>query len=227
MGYYSHKNAMIKRLIFDIDDTLIPWKNEYEKVVDDILEEIQYPHIKELYIDINNIVYEYEKDRKYFDKKEMVNFINKNLNLNLPENFVDLWNKKAPYCVPQKMEKEDYETLEYLCHKYELVILTNWFKEYQIERLKKLGVLNFFKEVYGSEKYAKPYKESFIQATGKWKIKECAMIGDDFKIDIKGAKNAGIEKIVWKDNRNEKEKYTEFLKGVDIITKISELRQIF
>lgn len=218
---------MIKRLIFDIDDTLIPWKKEYDKIIDKILEELQYPSTKDLYLKINQAELEYEKNRRYFDKKEMVDYINQKLNLVLPQNFVDLWLTKLVDCIPNEIEKEDYKALEYLSGKYDLVILTNWFQESQVERLRRVGILKFFKEVYGAEKYAKPYKESFLQAVGPWKINECAVIGDTFEIDIKGALNAGIEKVVWKDNHNEKEKYNKLLTGVDVITKISELKQIF
>lgn len=36
---------------------------------------------------------------------------------------------------------------------------------------------------------------------------ECAMIGDSLDLDIRAAKNAGIEKVVWKDNFNKKDEY--------------------
>lgn len=218
---------MIKRLIFDLDNTIIPWEKEYDKVVNEVLEEIEYPHTEELYNDIIKAEVEYEENRKFFDKKEMVKYINEKLNLNLPQNFINLWLKKVPYCIPKELKKEDYEALEYLHQKYELVILTNWFKESQIKRLKNLNILKFFREVYGAEKYAKPYKESFLQAAGKNKLSECAMIGDSLEIDIKGAQNAGIEKIIWKDNKRQKEKYGDFLMGVNVISSISELKQIF
>lgn len=218
---------MIKRLIFDIDNTLIPWKEEYDEVLDDVLEEIQYPHTKDLYKKISEVETEYEKKIKYFDKKEMLNYINKKLNLELPQNFIDLWLKKIPYCVPKELEEDEYETLEYLHNKYELVALTNWFKFSQIERMKKLDILKFFKEIYGAEKYIKPYKESFLQAAGRYNVSECAMIGDNFEIDIKGAQNAGVKKVVWKDNHNKKDEYNKLLEDVDVITKISELKQIF
>ena len=218
---------MIKRLIFDIDNTLITWKEEYDIVLDQILEEIHYPRTKNLYHEINDAEVEYEENRKNFDKKEMVNYINQKLNLTLPQNFVDLWLEKLPYCVPEQLEKEDYETLAYLNSKYELVALTNWFIEPQIERMKKLNIFKFFKEIYGAEKYAKPLKESFIQAAGKYKMTECAMIGDNLQTDIIGAKKAGIEKLVWKDNHGKKEEYQEKLQGIDVITKLSDLKQIF
>lgn len=218
---------MIKRLIFDIDNTIIPWKKEYDIVLDEILDEIHYPHTKNLYNEINDAEVEYEQNRKKFDKKEMVNYINKRLNLKLPQNFVDLWLEKLPYCIPKKLEKEDYETLAYLNSKYEMVALTNWFIESQIERMRKLNILKFFKEIYGAEKYAKPFKESFIQAAGQCKINECAIIGDNLQTDILGAKEAGIEKLVWKDNHGKKEEYQNQLQGIDVITKLSDLKQIF
>lgn len=218
---------MIKRLIFDMDDTLIPWEKKYDKALDEVLTEIQYPYTVDLIEKIKQVEIEYENNRKCFDKKEMVDYINKKLKFNLPQNFVDLWLEKLPYCVPKELKKEDYETLEYLSYKYELVILTNWFQESQVGRLKNLGLDKFFTEVYGAEKYAKPYKESFLQATGQNKINECAVIGDNLKIDIIAAQNAGIEKLVWKDNHNKKEQYKNFLTGVDVITEIRELKQIF
>lgn len=218
---------MIKRLIFDIDNTLITWKKEYDKVLDEVLKEINYPRTENLYNEIHNAEMEYEQNLKKFDKKEMLNFINKKLNLKLPQNFIDLWLEKLQYCIPKELDKQDYETLEYLYNKYELVALTNWFKESQVKRLENLNILKFFKRVYGAEKYAKPYKESFLQAIGKNKIYECAMIGDNLQTDIIAAKNVGIQKLVWKDNNNEKEQYKEFLNGVDVITKISDLKQIF
>lgn len=218
---------MIKRLIFDIDNTLIPWKKEYDKILDEVLEEIHYPRTQNLYNEINDAVTEYEKDRKKFDKKEMLDYINKSLCLNLPQNFIDLWLAKLPYCIPKELEKEDYETLAYLHSQYELVALTNWFIESQVERMKKLHIFQFFQEAYGAEKYAKPYKESFLQAAGPRKITECAMIGDWFEMDIQAAKEAGIEKLVWKDNHGKKEEYQEKLQGIDVITKLSDLKQIF
>ena len=93
--------------------------------------------------------------------------------------------------------------------------------------MKKLNIFKFFKEIYGAEKYAKPLKESFIQAAGKYKMTECAMIGDNLQTDIIGAKEAGIEKLVWKDNHGKKEEYQEKLQGIDVITKLSDLKQIF
>ena len=170
---------MIKRLIFDLDDTLIIWKKEYEKIVNMALEDLNYPYTQKLCDDINNAETEYEANIKYFNKKEMLNYINKKLNINLPLKFMDKWLEKASYCVPEKLDDKTYDILEYLSKKYDLVILTNWFTNFQIERLKLVGIQKYFKEIYGAEKYAKPQKESYIQAMGKNLPEECAAIGDN------------------------------------------------
>ena len=39
---------MIKRIIFDLDNTLIMWKDEYEKAADIALNVINYPKTNDL-----------------------------------------------------------------------------------------------------------------------------------------------------------------------------------
>ncbi len=218
---------MIKRLIFDVDNTLILWKKEYDKALDKTLDELQYPKTENLYNEINNAEIEYEKNTKKFDKIEMTNYINKKLNLQLPNNFIEIWLKNLAYCIPEKLNEEDYKTLEYLYNKYELVILTNWFKDGQLERLKKLRILKFFKQIYGAEKYMKPHEQSFIQAMEGYKPNEVAIIGDDLKIDIEGAQNAGIKNVVWRNIVGKSIDTKLIPKDIKIITELSELKQIF
>ena len=218
---------MIKRIIFDLDNTLIMWKDEYEKAETEALEEINYPATTELFYDIRRVEGEYEESNKVFDKKEIVDYINQKLNINLPDSFLEIWSKKLENKVPEEYPKKDYETLEYLSKKYELVILTNWFSENQAKRLKNAGIGKFFTGFYGAEKCAKPFKESFIEAAGPYKMNEVAMVGDNFKLDIKGALNAGIEKVVWRDVKNKKEEYKNELDGICVIQELDELKKIF
>lgn len=218
---------MIKRLIFDIDNTLIFWEDEYDRAIDETLEQMEYPYTKELCKKIDDSIVEYEKNRKYFDRKEMLQFINNNIGEELPEDFLDMWIKNLSNCVPEKLEKDDYEVLEYLYKKYELVILTNWFDESQIKRMKKVNIFKYFKEFYGAEKYAKPYKESFIQAAGNRTLEECAMIGDSLVNDIQGALDAGIKQIVWKDVYNKANENINIIDKVQVIKELKELKEIF
>ena len=46
-------------------------------------------------------------------------------------------------------------------------------------------------------------------------------------MDIQATKKAGIEKLVWKEKKKKKEEYQEKLQGIDVITKLSDLKQIF
>jgi|GEM_PF-150781 len=67
---------MIKRIIFDLDNTLIMWKDEYEKAADIALNVINYPKTNDLYKKINEVESEYEegktKDKKYRFQPQMV-----------------------------------------------------------------------------------------------------------------------------------------------------------
>ena len=45
---------MIKRVIFDIDNTLIPWKEEYFNEINNILDELNIKHTEEDYEEINS-----------------------------------------------------------------------------------------------------------------------------------------------------------------------------
>lgn len=218
---------MIKRIIFDLDNTLIMWKDEYEKAADEALDEINYPKTEDLYHKINEVESEYETGKKRFDGKEMIDYINKNLNINLPYEFLDIWLEKLGSKAPKEYPKTDYELLECLSKKYELVILTNWFIESQKKRLETAGILKFFTDFYGAEEHAKPFKESFVQAIGEHKLSEVAMVGDSLKMDVEGALNAGVGNIVWRDINNKTEEYNEKLNGIYVIHELEELKKIF
>ena len=218
---------MIKRLIFDLDNTLITWEKKYDNIVKEALDELGFTNTQELSDKINKIELEYEIDRKYFNKKEILKFFNERLEQKLPKNFIDKWLELLSTCVPESLEKEEYETLEYLSKKYELVILTNWFRISQVERLKKVDILKYFKEIYDAEKYAKPYKESFFQAIGDKTLDECAVIGDDIYMDILAAKKIGLKNLVWLDNKNTQDENKDLLNGIKVIKKLEDLKDIF
>ena len=190
---------MIKRLIFDLDNTLIMWKDEYNDVVKFTLEKIGYHgNTKELSDQINELIGEFEARLiKHYDRNELLKFINNKLDFELPIEFMEELIKNNDLAAPDKLDQEIYEILEYLYQKYELVILSTWFKEAQRRRMEK----------------NRPY--------------ECAMIGDSLDLDIRAAKNAGIEKVVWKDNFNKKDEYEKNLDGIDVITNLKELKDIF
>ena len=174
---------MIKRIIFDIDNTLIDFPNYiegYQSVLDK-------HHIDKKAIDLYNAIGVYEECGKYelYDKEELLKVINQELNTNLDINFLDdyfnMYNKLIT-----EVSDSVKDTLDYLSKKYELVTLSNWFTFSQKERLKLAGIDKYFSKIYGTDIVPmKPKKEAFLSVIGNKKLDECLMIGDNINMDIK------------------------------------------
>lgn len=216
---------MIKRVIFDIDDTLIPWK--YSKEVDNVLNDLGIKHTEEDTHNIIKALEEYENEYYMFDKKLMIQYINKYTKKQYPETFIYTIIDRWAECVPSEIDSSIQDTLKYLNKKYEIVALTDWFVEPQSKRLEKVGILKYFSNIYGAEKTKrKPFKDAFTQAIKTNKLEECIMIGNSIERDIKGALNAGLQAIWY--NPNNKLQNIEYEKNqkYQIITKIEQLQEI-
>lgn len=89
--------------------------------------------------------------------------------------------------------------LDYLMHKYKMLIITNGFEDIQATKLSSSGISKYFDNVITSEKagHKKPAKEIFDYAliNGKLAAHEVIMIGDNLNTDIKGANNANIDSV--------------------------------
>ena len=183
---------MIKRIIFDLDNTLIDWEDNYwEDGIKFACKKLNINYNDKLKNDIINVIDNYEKTQEYFKIDIMQDLINKKLNSNYDTQFIKLILNYFEKCVPNKIDSKIIETLKYLQSKYELVVLTNWFEYQQKQRLKNANLYKYFKKVYGTETVKiKPNKEAFELARGNVLPNECVMIGDNFEIDIKGAINA-------------------------------------
>ena len=201
---------MIKRLIFDVDNTLIMWKDEYyEYSLGNTFKELGLNFDKSIIKPFDEAVDAYEDYYDIYDKEKLINFFNERLKMNFPDNFVDVWIKYLSDCT-EKASKEIIDTLEYLKSKYDLVILSNWFTESQENRLKKMGIDKYFsKQIYTDKVKNKPNKEAFMEATKPYNIDECIMIGDSKEKDIKGAESIGMKAIL-----------------IDDKTKVEDLRRI-
>lgn len=212
---------MIKRVILDIDNTLIPWEEEYFKEINKALDELNIEYTDKDYNEILKALSEYENEYYTFDKKLMLDYINKYTNKKYPIEFMYNTIDKWANCVPERLEEGVIDTLEYLKTKYELVILTDWYGDQQKARLEKLDILKYFSNIYSAEKTKrKPFKEAFMQAIGTNKPEECIMIGDNLERDIKGALNAGLDVVYYNP------KHKEFNVECMDISKIKELKKI-
>jgi len=92
-----------------------------------------------------------------------------------------------------------FEILEYLFPRYSLYILTNGFRETQFSKLKNSGLSRYFNSVFTSETigYNKPHPKIFQWAVSSVNARknECLMIGDDFEVDILGARYFGMDQV--------------------------------
>jgi len=206
---------MIKRIIFDLDNTLIDFPKDYHKEYDNILNKYKVNITSK---DLYSIIGKYETcgDNIYYDKEKMLGLINKEYNLDLGIDFID-YMLDVISSLFRPLNHEIKDTLEYLSNKYELVVLTNWFTECQTKRLESAGILKYFKKVYGTDLIPmKPNKESFMSVIGDLKLEECLMVGDNLDVDIKVPYEMGMN--VYHLNKFGTSKYPT-------INKIEELKE--
>lgn len=179
---------MYKKIIFDLDNTLIEWIDEYDNALKDML--FKY-NIDFDYHVLTESIDEYDYYSEVYNSYDLLDYLNNKHNLNLTIDFINDWLEELG--TKGDVSKEKEELLKYLSSKYELVVLTNWEGTCQSNRLRHAGILKYFKEVFGGEVYKKPSEIAFKKAMEPYNIDECVMVGDSMKFDIEPAKKLGIK----------------------------------
>ncbi|MCR5146689.1 MAG: HAD family hydrolase [Clostridia bacterium] len=182
---------MIKRLIFDVDGILIRGVN-FAHSIEETLKKFNLNSEENIQAFIKGIG-TYEQIYNNYNIADYTKHIGMMLKTKLPKDFVPTFFEALKTCIPTD-NSEIHKTIRNLSKKYELVLLTNYFAESQMNRLNNMGIGKYFTECYG-EHLIKPNTEAYINACGKNKPYECIMIGDDKNLDIKGAKKAGLNTI--------------------------------
>ncbi len=180
----------IKKYIFDLDGTILhaDWKEE-DKFFESILDKETY----ELFIkDKMKTIFDYEDLFDRYDILKLSEFY-KSRGINLNTDHIKQWidfNGKYLY---DNIDDNIYELLELLKQdNKEIVLLTNWFKDTQVERLKRKNLLDYFDDIVAGDMALKPSAKSFSLAVSNTPKEECIMIGDNYKKDYLGALNYGI-----------------------------------
>lgn len=208
---------MIKKLIFDLDNTLIIWKDEYSLELKYLLEEYK---VDTDYKKVDKIIDDLEYKHDTISKEILLNDINNNLNLNLDISFIEELEKRQSKL--SFIDDDLIDVLDYLSKKYELVILSNYFTNIQKNRLKNAKIDKYFTKVFGGDKIKlKPRPEAFLKAIYPNKKEECLMIGDSLKMDIEGALNVGL-KVIAVDYFNKLPKSDKYIL-IDDIKKLKEI----
>lgn len=220
---------MIKNIIFDLDNTIIEYKDEYALYYKDALKNCGYNESN--YLNIYNSLDDYQSSlndkNRFYSKKDAIEFLNKNLNTNYDIKLIDELNK----VIGKNWTKSIFlheSTLKYLASKYNLYVFTNWFTSAQTERLKNIGYLKYFTKVFGSDIVgAKPFTSSFCDLLNSINAlpNECIMVGDSKEFDICGANSAGIHAILF-DFNGKRDNKNFSATDYSIITDINELKTI-
>lgn len=100
------------------------------------------------------------------------------------------------------LENGAIELLDYLKRKrYRLYIITNGFKEVQLQKMHNSGLQPYFEKVFISEEVKAPKPDPIIfehaLKSANAKKSRSMMLGDDWNVDIKGALNAGIDAVYY------------------------------
>lgn len=175
---------MLKKIIFDIDDTLMEFPKDYYIYFNQLLKQYNINITARM---LYEIIGKYETSGRYafYDKRLLLDHINQELQLNLDKRFLDdFFNMYNSLISP--ISRETFDTLDYLHSKYELVTLSNWFTDSQESRLKCAGISNYFDKIYGTDLVPmKPNYDSYLSVMGDRKACECLMVGDNIEMDIK------------------------------------------
>ncbi len=181
---------MIKRIIFDIDGTLITEIN-FSYHIKRALNKygIKDPNKVKLFL-LN--IDEYEKTYNNYDKELYLKFFSDKLSCQLDYDFLNIFFEELKKAIPPNPYK--IAEMLYRLNEYELVLLSNYFEESQRNRLNAMGINKLFSEYYG-EKTIKPNEKAYIDSAGIYHPSECLIVGDDKLLDIDIPKKLGFNTL--------------------------------
>ena len=188
---------MIKRLIFDVDGTLITGIDFFPYIKAALGNYGIYDLSKTKQFLLN--IKEYEKTYNRYDRNLYLEFFSDKLGISLDYHFLEILFNQLKKAIPENSANIK-KVLSSLAN-YELVLLSNYFEESQRNRLTAMGINNYFSNYYG-EQSVKPNELSYKMAQGKHSPSECVIIGDDKELDINIPSSLGFNTIYVNRNGN-------------------------
>jgi HAD superfamily hydrolase (TIGR01509 family) len=190
-----------KLIIFDIGGVLSPGENSEDPFV------IICSKYKISRDEFDKIFYKYFNDYHFNRTLSQYNFwknvlteLNQKISDREIEEIINLFNNNVLSDVSTKMLK----LLKDLCCKYKLVLLSNSFRDMD-KSIFSSNYIRYFDRIclthLNSKK--KPLKEAYLESIFGFNVKpgECLIIDDKLR-NIDGAKEAGIDGILFKDFEN-------------------------
>lgn len=198
----------MKCILFDIDGTLMDFnqaeRNAFIKTIKNFTDIIPNDEDIKMFSDINERLFnEFAKGnlaRIEFQKMRFREIMN-HMQIDGDEEIFNL-------CYRSAIEKEAtlydgvIEVLDYLKGKYRLFIASNGMSKVQLQRLAIANIKEYFEDYFISDDigYAKPDKNFFLRVmerVGNNNPKDYIMIGDRMDADIIGAKEVGMDGILF------------------------------
>ena len=219
---------MIKNLFFDLDDTIIKDDKSDAEVYKKALRKCGYNEddYLNIYVAIDKYESIFTEEYNLYDKKEIIDFINKTLNKNYSYNLIDKLLRESSKWTKRVILTEDI--VRKLSKKYNLYIYTNYFKASQVKRIETIGYSKYFKKIFSADVYgSKPFKSAFQKILDEIGAipEECMLIGDTKSKDILAANNIGMKSILYDYNGKRDNKEVEAENYV-VIRNIEELLEI-
>lgn len=208
----------MKKIIFDLDNTLLflsdKWLNVYDKFKEKYSLNVTS---MELFNTIGTI--EKNNPNRIIDHEFFVNYINEKLSQNFDRKMGEIILEEYAK-IPLLNIDIVNEVLKYLSCKYEIIAYTNWFTDNQIQRLKLNGLDQYFSKVYGWDVLpVKPSKNGIEKIINNDNIDDFIFIGDNIEADIIIPDNMGMKTIFYNRKGIVQNKYKE-------IKNINELKEM-
>lgn len=199
-------------LFFDVDDTLYNQQEPLEKAVYTVFPDLKNIDIDKLYVDRNKYSDEvFEKSCKgeitmeeMYIYRSSKAFLEQGIEIS-DENALKIQHEYGKNQKNIKISNTMEKILDYCIHNNIFIgIITNGLYEHQKNKIENLGLYKWFSKenIFISEKIGirKPDKGIFDIAKSNANTDNIYYIGDSFKNDIEGSKNAGWNAI-WINKR--------------------------
>ena len=202
-------------LFFDLDNTLWDFNaNSYDALYDamkkmDILSGIgDYDKYFSVYEEVNERLWALYRDNKMTKNVLRGLRFEESLELNgtpmpgIGDAINDAYLTEMPKQL--RLVPGAIRVLDYLHHKYRMAIITNGFREVQVDKLDQSGLKKYFDKMFISEEVGaqKPHKLIFEHAVKSMNApkKKSLMIGDSWDADIVGAMQFGMDQVYYCPN---------------------------
>ena len=204
---------MVKAVFIDIDNTILDFHKSAEKAIEITFNELGFNYnesVLGIFHTINDALWE-SLERKEITKPELYDMRWKQIFGKLGISFDALEMEKifkstlSGIAIPVDHARD---LLEYLYKKYPLYAATNSSYDHQKKRLTQSGFLQYFDDLFVSERIGavKPEKKFFdvcFEKIGNTNPSEAVIIGDSITADILGGQNCGLKTIWFNPNNQE------------------------